>query len=257
MVPMSISKISLFICIIFLLAGCNKSVNPDDIVVNEGIAFYKKNHQRFSGYVRSYYPEGKLMSVKEYKKGEPNGYYLRFYKNGQLSLKMMYSQGEPINGYQLYYDNGNLKSCRTDSAEYQFIRRYYLDGKLSMLQHKKNGLLHGTSIQYYHNGSIHVYSNYQNDKKEGRLIIYHPNHAIKNECTYINDTIHGSLKEWNDKGVLLMEEYYEHGKHTGTWKYYYPSGKINAVITFKPNGTVKEKTEYAEDGKILDKFSSQ
>jgi antitoxin component YwqK of YwqJK toxin-antitoxin module len=257
MVRMLILKISLITVCFFFFLGCSKSVNPDEVISKDGLVYNKANQQLYSGYVRAFYPEGKLQSVKEYQNGLQQGYYMRFYPNGQMSLKMIYTHGEPLNGYKMYYDNGAIKTIRTDSAEYEFIYRYYKEGPLYMIQHLKNNLLDGTSIQYYKDGSLYVSSNYSNDRKNGHFVTFHSNHQKNAECTFINDTLEGSLKEWSEKGLLLSEEYYNRGKHCGIWKYYYSSGKIRAQITFKPDGTVKGKIEYAEDGSIIDKFSSE
>lgn len=246
-----------FSIILFFFTACTSSYSPQDIELNDTIVIEKKTKTPINGYIRSYYANGMLKSVKEYKNGIKNGYFLRFYPNGQMSLKMKYIDDKPENGYIQYFENGIIKAKRVDSAEYQNIYRYYKNGKLYMRQTLKKLLLDGWSVQYTKEGGILAKTFYKDDKKNGPFLMLFKNGQKQIEAVFVNDSIDGPLKTWSEKGVLLSEEYYIHGKHTGVWKYYYPSGKLQSQITFKKNGTVKEKIDYTEDGKIIDKFSTE
>lgn len=78
---------------------------------------------------------------------------------------------------------------------------------------------------------------------------------LKAECNFVNDSIDGLFKTWTEEG-FYGEEYFKMGKRTGIWKYYYPSGKLQSIVSFHNNGLVKERIEYDEQGNIIGKFTS-
>lgn len=246
--------ISLFFVLIVVFSSCSRSYSPEEVTFKNDTLYLFETNTPFSGYIRTYYDNGKQKSVKEYKNGLAHGYYLRFYPSGKLSLKMEYSNGKPLYFIQ-YYENSNIKAKQFDSVGLQWIFRYNEKGNLIQKETLKNGLLNGTSYQYYDDGKIYIQTQYVNGKKNGLFKMFFANGKPKAECYFVNDSINGIFKVWTEDG-FYGEEYFENGKRAGVWRYYYPNKKIKAEVYFTDKGTVKERIEYDENGKIIDKFVS-
>jgi antitoxin component YwqK of YwqJK toxin-antitoxin module len=246
--------ISIFITIYIISSSCSSSYKPEDVFQNNDTLYLLETKKPFSGYIRTFYENGKLKSVKEYKNGFPDGYYLRFYPNGKMSLKMEYLNGKPLYFIQ-YYENSKIKAKQFDSAGYRWIFRYFENGKVLRKESLKNGLLNGIIFQYHENGNVEMKITYKDGKRNGSFKMYFPNGKLKAECNYVNDSIDGVFKIWTEDGYY-GEETFKNGKRYGVWKYYYPSGKIKTEVFISDIGTVKERIEYDENGKIIDKFTS-
>jgi antitoxin component YwqK of YwqJK toxin-antitoxin module len=242
----------LFALLVFY--SCSRSFLPEEVVISNDTVYIKETKKPLTGFVRTYYANQKPKSVKTYKNGIANGYYLRFYPNGKFSLVMNYVDGKP-SGFEQYYENGNIKAKTIDSAEVQFVLRYYENGALQQKERLKNKLLEGPSYTYYSNGNIESIIYYKKGKKHGPFRLYYSTKKLKTECNFVNDSIDGLFKTWTEDG-FYGEEYFKMGKRVGVWKYYYPSGKIQSTVTFHDNGLVKERIEYDERGNIIGKFTS-
>ncbi len=246
--------ISIFFLIGILFYSCSSSYLPEDVLQKNDTFYLINSKAPLTGYIRTYYDNGKLKSVKRYKNGIPDGYYLRFYPNSKMSLKMEYSNGKPLYFVQ-YYENAKIKAKQVDSAGYKWIFRYFENGKIMRIECLKNGLLNGIVYQYYENGNVQLKVSYKDGKKHGLFQMFFQNGNIKAECNYLNDSINGIFKTWTEDG-FYAEETFKNGKRFGVWKYYFPSGKIKAEVVISDYGTVKERVEYNEEGKIIDKFVS-
>ena len=73
-----------------------------------------------------------------------------------------------------------------------------------------------------------------------------------------NNKINGVSKYWSEDGTLINEVEYLNGILHGTWKEYYPSGKIKSITEYKfdkkdglqiiyyENGNKKNQTSFKE-----------
>lgn len=64
-------------------------------------------------------------------------------------------------------------------------------------------------------GSVETFTYYKNEQKQ--------------------EVKHGEYKKVNKEGKTLEEGNYDEGKRDGTWKFYYPSGDLREVSTYKSN----------------------
>jgi len=58
---------------------------------------------------KEYYPNGKLKSVLNYKKGQLEGIALYYYENGELKERVNYRKGKRERTGTTYYESGTLK----------------------------------------------------------------------------------------------------------------------------------------------------
>ena len=80
-------------------------------------------------------------------------------------------------------------------------------------------------------------------------------HYIFGQNTYNKIDVNGLkqgkwLKMW-DNGMVKYKGAFNNDKPTGTFTYYYPSGKEKAIVTFSDNGTTAHNISYHENGKKM------
>ena len=81
------------------------------------------------------------------------------------------------------------------------------------------------------------------DVLNGKTVGYYSNGKLKFENHWEKGIKAGVWKEWNKKGVLVMEAAYASGKQNGVESYFYDKGDIRVLTTFedgKKNGRIAE-----------------
>ncbi|MCK5256606.1 MAG: toxin-antitoxin system YwqK family antitoxin, partial [Deltaproteobacteria bacterium] len=110
--------LTLLVFLLVLAAGCSREVKKE------------------------YYPDGKLKSVHNYKKGELEGIAIFYHPNGSLKERANYRKGKRERITTTYYESGKLK------------------GEISYVNGKREGI---TKL-YNENGEIVSESFYKDDK---------------------------------------------------------------------------------------------
>ncbi len=99
--------LTLLIVLLFAAAGCSREVKKE------------------------YYPDGKLKSVLNYKKGKLEGIALYYYQNGQLKERVNYRKGKRERTGTTYYESGKLKEeINYVDGKRESIKRYNENGEL-------------------------------------------------------------------------------------------------------------------------------
>jgi antitoxin component YwqK of YwqJK toxin-antitoxin module len=76
---------------------------------------------------------------------------------------------------------------------------------------------------------------------------YDHNGNLVFKSTMLNNYLNGSAAYFYSNGALKEEGSYKDDIRTGTWKYYYPDGKLSEVIEFD-NGNMLIKEAYSKTG---------
>ncbi|KPK86972.1 MAG: hypothetical protein AMS27_03840 [Bacteroides sp. SM23_62_1] len=204
------------------------------------------------GYVKFYYPNGQVSSEGMMKDGKPDGYWKTYYVTGVIK-----SEGKRTN-YML------------DSIWVFYNQKGDTTQKISYMYGKKNGY----SITYgYENlwegvdtGVVIAKELYINDKKEGISYYYYPDGNLKSEVPYVNGKKQGLSKEYDENGIIITLVYYHNGYMTdreeinrrdayrnkqGTWKEFYPDGKVKKEEVYKDNLLDGLYKTFNESGNLL------
>ena len=209
-------------------------------------------------------------------KTNPNGYNVFYYPNGKKSSEGYMKNGQPDGFWKTYYPSGILKSegNRKNTLLDSTWIFYNEKGDTIEIINYKYGKKNGYNIKYYYqyddSGKIiskKIISKelYLNDKKEGKsyyyvndsiVVVTNYSNGVKNGSSFeiLNDTLIISISEYKN-GFLVFKEKInrydkEHKKH-GTWKEFYPDGKIKKEMYYihgTLNGMYKE---YSPTGKLL------
>jgi antitoxin component YwqK of YwqJK toxin-antitoxin module len=93
---------------------------------------------------KEHYPNGKLKSVLNYKKGQPEGIALYYYENGTLKERVNYRKGKRERTGTTYYESGKLKEeISYVNGEREVVKFYSENGELVSESIYKGGKLVG------------------------------------------------------------------------------------------------------------------
>ena len=112
-------KTILLIGLVFLLAGCGKTVQDDTIQIREHLAYLPNEPIPFSGNAVSHYANGQRKTEVTYKAGKHDGLERVWYENGQLAIESTFKDGKQHGLTRRWRKDGRLRSEAT-----------YKDGRL-------------------------------------------------------------------------------------------------------------------------------
>ena len=195
-----------------------------------------------NGFLKLYYPGGKLSSEGTMRDGKPDGYWKTFYENGLIKSE------------------GNRKNFLLDS-----IWKFYDDSarllvSITYAADKKNGLK-----TTYRKGEMTT-ETYVNDLKQGPTTYYYPDGKVRLVVNFVDGLENGIARELDTTGrVITYMEYKKgflvsrerinrtdsKGLKQGRWKYFYDDYTVKLEGTFKDDKRNGYFKEYDENGSLL------
>ncbi|PCI93597.1 MAG: hypothetical protein COB15_16050 [Flavobacteriales bacterium] len=131
-----------------------------------------------SNYIHlTFFPNGEIEMLREFKDGKENGKHFRWRENGRLVI-----EGFTVNG------------------EYDRVTREVRDdGRTGFEGKRKNTEFEGINNSFYKSGAIERSWNRVNSKDFGRSIYYHENGMVKEVGDYA-DTGYVLIGKWDENG---------------------------------------------------------
>ena len=180
---------------------------------------------------------------------------------------------------EVKYTSGKLETrCSyRDNYKHGLEENWYECGQLQSKENYQNGLKHGLCEEWFSNGKLRISCNYVNNMKNSVCQEYGVNKS-KVKCNYVNGIkhgkekmydwygflqsisefrngkLHGSLREFNDKGSIIIDCTYFNGDLHGDEKYYTNDGRLEFIATFykgKLHGVTKQ---WEGDELILEEY---
>ena len=196
----------------------------------------------------TYYPDGNIQSVIQYKGKKEHGKTVYYYQRPNRGLNAVEMEVEMKNGKR----NGEF-------------RRYFRNGQLDTHCVYENDSIEGLEVMYTANGCKSQEYTYVHGRKNGPHKAYHLDGSIKIEGGFHNDLFDGPWNYYDERGVLVGEgqfkdgdgevtfydknglkertTHYKNNKKDGPEVYYTPSGDIYREITFKEDRILSDKTD--------------
>ena len=184
-----------------------------------------------------YYENGNIERIENFKAGKI--YSKSYWQNGVLSELNSSENGFFFGRFTMFYDNGKFWSKKKFNQNGQIdgtSKTYFPNGKLSSIEHYKNGERIKNAKIYHENGKISIYAKYENgistyeemyrdngqiyrieeidiEKDDIRIISiteidYHENGKIEKITKHIDGEPKGEWKFYNEKGKLVKIEKY-------------------------------------------------
>lgn len=224
---------------------------------------FGQNEPKQNGYVKFYYPNGRISSEGTMVNGKPDKFWKTYYANGVIKSE------------------GNRKNFLLDSIWIFYNETGDTTEKINYVLGKKNGYYYKyTSVEEKNSTRRNVLVSkelYVNDRREGLAYYFFSNGSISQEITYRSNKKHGFAKEFDRHGVVItLLEYFNDylidkqninrtvdGKKEGIWKTFYNDGRVRSEKhynddqldgyqkEFKPNGNLASKQLFHE-GKFVD-----
>lgn len=142
-------------------------------------------------------PEGNLLETAEYHNDTLHGIRVLFFENGDTQVVERYDYGIFAGPFQAYYEGGILE----------------LEGNYEA------NVMEGTWKRYYKSGKLMEEVTFQDNAENGPFTEYYENGKIKAEGYYKDgDNEHGSLKIYNEEGVLVKTMDCQHGVCRTIWE---------------------------------------
>ncbi len=213
-----------------------------------------------TGTETTYFPNGAIHTVANYKDGELHGKFTSYFMNGRKD-------------YEYGYVNGTREG---------YYKGYHLNGKTASEGWYKDGNMTGEFLYYDNQGNQTSRENYTEGHLEGFKELYHPNGKKRVEQFYhlgwmitntqfdtlgrvlsTSDipTLTGPFTLVHLNGKKYIDARYENGNMTGPKTYYYYNGreelKENYVAdeqdgpekSFYPDGTLRSEGNYKKGDK--------
>ncbi len=91
---------------------------------------------------------------------------------------------------------------------------------------------HGTWRYYTKEGLLDEEINYFTDSLHGRFVSFWEGKTPKQECYFYMGVPDSVYKNWNEKGILVLDGFYDYGRKADVWYSYYDNGKPMAEEKF-------------------------
>lgn len=202
-----------------------------------------------NGYVKLYYPNGKISSEGTMVKGKPDGYWITYYLNGVKKSE------------------GNRRNFLLDSVWVFYDEKGDTTEKINFVLGKRNGFYYKYNVKNVLNeGSVNYIASkemYVNDKKEGPSYYFYENGKVKEVINFKNGKRNGSGKEFDKDGIVItlyeffndymierqyVNRYNNNGLRQGTWMEFYDDGRVKSEKVFINDTLNGYASEYNERG---------
>ncbi len=147
---------------------------------------------------KSYYENGHIKHIRQYKDGKLNGISNTFYPTGEVKISAEFYKGILWGTTYGYYKNTRLK------AEIPF----------------RNGKVHGLQKEYFPNGQLRVAQHFNMGVPVGNKRVYFWDGNMKARINF-NDKgqMEGTAKEYYASGMQKQAITFRSGKVISGWKY--------------------------------------
>lgn len=175
---------------------------------------------------KTYYPDGNLQSIINYKAGKEHGKSVYMYdRPNTVEIEVEMRKGKRNGEFRRYFQNG-------------FLDTYCV---------YENDSIEGVEIMYLANGTKTQETTYLHGKRHGPHTAYHINGAVKTEGNFKNDMIDGKWIYYDERGVLVGEGEFRDG--AGTVTFYTPNGKLKQTTNYVNNLREGDEIYYNSDEK--------
>ncbi len=187
--------------------------------------------------------KGNTIEIRNYYKDKLNGKLTMFYPNGKPRYIGYFKKDLQDSIYQEWFENGNLaiEANYKNDQLFGFRKTFYVDGRQQALEEYIDSTKY--LQEFWLPDSLHTQTVI---KGNGEASYFHPNAEIKEWYTYKNGLPHGEFVERSIYGFDLLTGFFNEGKKTGEWKFYYYTGDLEKVCTYE-DGKLSGKYQYFYD----------
>lgn len=194
----------------------------------------------------------------------PNGYNKFYYENGKLSSEGPMRDGKPDGYWKTYHQNGKIKSeGNRKSFELDSTWKFYNEqGKLTFEYTYRDGKKNGPLRTYNAEGWVETEDMFVNNMKQGTTKTFFKGGKVQKTIPFVEGREEGKGFEYDTSGTIIGITEYKagfiksserlnrrdaNGLKQGTWKEFWPNGKVKTEAYYmadKKHGYYKEFNEF-------------
>lgn len=126
-----------------------------------------------NGEWKTYFKNGRLASVENYKNDTLNGPRIFYFPDGQCQSRMNYKMGIQVDSFFFYSSNGKVSHqgfSNPQGKDEGPFKIYHDNGQLSQIGQYVNGYMDGEFRSFYKSGKLKEVQYYKMNKKTGTWI---------------------------------------------------------------------------------------
>ncbi len=225
---------------------------------------------KIDDYLDAYYLSGKPMVHFELKNNVLDGKYTVYLENGKIKEYGNYCQGKVCGAwFKGNLDGDTLEFYQYDKAydekeqkKYVFKKEYQplvygtnKNPRIKSFYNYKDGVLEGMQYEYHPNGKLHYAKMMVNGKEFGHIVRYWENGKVADDYTVDENSYKQGYyyKSYYTNSSPMMETTYKDNKINGTYKYYWPNGKLRFIGKYENEVKVGEWVTYDSLGNVSKK----
>ena len=213
-----------------IFVGEAKSYNEAGNLTSNSIFDKNRVHENDLNTNYTYYDDGQLKDISNFKGPYRHGIYKSFHENGAQKDIGTYKNGLLSGIRTNYHDNGQVEFIwnYVNGKLEGIFKGYDSKGKLILDRFYKNDKLEGIEKFYSSEENVLIIKNYKLGKKNGSKMSY-VNGKLVEVQFYKDDLANGEFREYYDNGKLEKSGTYLNNSLHGKWSFYNPTGKLVEV----------------------------
>lgn len=131
------------------------------------------NNGQRNGEWTTYFKNGRLASVENYKNDTLHGRQIHYTPSGRYNLRANYKMGVKVDSFFLYTGDGdlNFEGYRDSTGKQQGIFKIYdANGRVIQIGNYKDGIFDGEFKTFYSNGQLKAIEHYRMNERVGKWI---------------------------------------------------------------------------------------
>lgn len=192
----------------------------------------------------TYFPDGRIESVIQYKGKKEHGKTTYYYHSpNTLEIEVEMRNGKRNGEFRRYFTNGLLDTyCVYVNDSIEGVETMYTaNGCKSQEDTYVHGRKNGPHKEYHIDGNIKVEGGFKNDLLDGPWTYYDERGVVVGEGSFRNGN--GEITFYDQNGHPLRTTRYENNLKNGTETFFTPSGRVWREITFKDARIISDKTD--------------
>lgn len=179
------------------------------------------------------YGNGYYVYEGQFKDDQPYGTFKRYYEDGVLRSIQQYGENE-TSAIVIYETDGLTKSAQGayigKEKEGEWI--YYVDGKVSLIEHYKRGVLTDTVKTFAKTGELIETTPYTRGKINGVKRCLLQDGKLYSESTYVMGVEDGPYKLYEGHDFPVVDGFFVKGKRHGNWLVKDDAGNVKDTMKY-------------------------
>lgn len=200
----------------------------------------------------SYDDLGQLSTKGFYKEGLLNGLSTAYHPNGQIEFECDFVDGKKDGSCSYFSANGSLQVIKHYDKDLGILSYQYEQSDGSLIDPIPINLKGASEIlAFFKNGKKSLEQGYKDGLLDGKTTYYFSNGKIAEETSYINGDTHGIMKEYYPNGNLEIEQNWSYDFIHGKSKFFYPNGQLRRITNYHFDEKHGKDIWYSDKGAIL------